>query len=90
MDQYLLLIYTPSKYGIALAKFLSSNHTTGIVEFEFHVLFHCPKYDDIRNLILINWYTSATKITNLYLLLYIDNPDVIKIQSYSIYMLMKN
>ena len=47
-----------------------------ILECEFHVLFHCQKFDQLI-IIFTDWYVGDTNIDDFYTLLQNDNPDVI-------------
>ena len=60
-----------------------------IVECEFHVLCHCQKFDQLRNVLLFDRYVGDTNIDDLYTLLHTDNPDVIKKLSYFINMVIQ-
>ena len=60
-----------------------------ILEDEYHVFFHCPRYMDLRQFLLYSWYSGGNDILNFYNILQIEDSLKIRKISYYIFCLLK-
>lgn len=60
-----------------ICNFCSENRNMSVLDCEFHVLFHCGRFDNIRTQFLENWYTNDKTLVNFYTLLSSTNQETI-------------
>ena len=61
-----------------------------VVECEFHVFFHCPKHDVIRQHYLFNWYKRGTDVNSFYEIFQIDNFELLGKLAFYVHMILKS